>query len=255
MIKQSFAWWTFSKGQISAETLIKTAAEIGYNGIEMPPLEVWPIIKEHGLTIVNTQGHPLEPKGLNRRENLSYIRQALAEKLELAKKWGLVNLICFSGDRQGLADDVGLATAVQMMRELVVMAEDAGVQLVLELLNSKVDHPDYQADSIAWGVELVKQVASDKFKLLFDVYHMQVMEGDIIRAIQSHAQHIAHYHTAGNPGRQDLDDAQELYYPAIFRAIKASQFSGYIGHEFSPKADPLIALETAYKLTLESLAD
>jgi hydroxypyruvate isomerase len=252
-VKQSFAWWGFAlSGRVEPEALVRGAAEIGYHGIEMPPQELWGSISDAGLEIVDTQGHPLQADGLNRRENLPAIERALTEMLELAQTWHIPALICFSGDRAGLSDEEGLEHTVANLRELAPLAEDAGVTLLLEALNSKVDHPDYQADTTAWATEVCRQVDSPLVRLLYDVYHMQIMEGDLIRTIGDHHQLIAHYHTAGNPGRHDLDETQEIYYPAVFRAIRDTGFDGYIGHEFSPKGDPLEALAAAFRLTEES---
>ncbi|MEM6429733.1 MAG: TIM barrel protein [Deinococcota bacterium] len=248
-IRQSFAWWSFAQGSVAPADLIQSTAEIGYDAIEMAPQEHWQTIRDQGLTLLNTQAHPLIPAGLNRLENYDAIKAEVVRTLELATTWGLPYLICFSGDRMGLADDVGLEHTVTNLCKLVPLAEQAGVELHLEMLNSKVDHPDYQADTTAWAVEVCKQVASPNLKLLYDVYHMQVMEGDLIRTIQDHHESIGHYHTAGNPGRQDLDEDQEIAYPAVFRAIRDSGYTGYIGHEFVPKDDPIEALQEAYQLT------
>ncbi len=252
-IRQSFAWWSFAQGNITPTALIDAAAEIGYSAIEMAPREHWQYISECGLKLLNTQAHSLIPAGLNRLENYDAIERELVRTLELATTWGLPYLICFSGDRLGLADDVGLEHTVTNLRKLVPLAEQADVELHLEMLNSKVDHPDYQADTTAWAAEVCKQVASPKLKLLYDVYHMQVMEGDLIRTIQENHQYIGHYHTAGNPGRQDLDEAQEIAYPAVFRAIHATGYTGYIGHEFVPKHDPIEALKNTYQLTVRCI--
>ncbi|UCH26426.1 MAG: TIM barrel protein, partial [Trueperaceae bacterium] len=249
-VNQSFAWWSFaSSGGVEPEALVRGAAEIGYHGIEMPPRELWGLIRDAGLEIVDTQGHPLQAEGLNRREHLAAIERALRDTLELARSWNIPSLICFSGNRMGLSDEEGLENTVANLQALAPLAEDAGVTLLLEMLNSNVDHPDYQADSTAWAAEVCRQVDSPRVRLLYDVYHMQVMEGDLIRTIGNNHQCIAHYHTAGNPGRRDLDEAQEIYYPAVFRAIRDTGFDGTIGHEFIPKGDPLEALAAAFRLT------
>ncbi len=248
-LRQSFAWWSFAGTGLAASKLVRAAADVGYAAVEMPPREHWQLVKDHGLTILNTQAHPLAPEGLNRTENLPLLKRELETKLELARTWSVPHLICFSGNREGLSDAVGIENAVANLLELVPLAEQAGVVLVLELLNSKVDHPDYQADSSRWGLEVCKAVASPSLKLLYDVYHMQVMEGDLIRTIKSHHPYIAHYHTAGNPGRHDLDRQQEIAYDAVFEAIAATGYEGFVGHEFIPKGDPLEALKTVFELT------
>lgn len=249
--KQSFTWWSFAN-KLDAKTLFKAAVEIGYKGIDIPPDEHLELARDCGLEIVNLQAHmPLEA-GLNHTENLAQIKEQLIKKLELAKKHNVKQLICFSGNRQGLSEEAGYENMLENLRELVPLAESAGVTLTLEMLNSKVDHPDYQADSTARAVDLCKHIDSPQFKLLYDIYHMQIMEGDIIRTLKENAPFIAHYHTAGNPGRQDLDMQQEIAYPAVFEAIKTTGYQGYIAHEFTPKGDPIEALERAYLVTLVS---
>jgi hydroxypyruvate isomerase len=185
---------------------------------------------------------------LNRRENHARIEREIRAKLELAQQWGVPNLICFSGNRAGIADDIGAQLTAEGLQRVAPYAEAAGVNLVLELLNSKVDHPGYQCDHSAWGLDVVRMVDSPRVKLLYDIYHMQIMEGDIIRTIRQHHAAFAHYHTAGNPGRNDLDDTQELYYPPIVRAIVETGYDGYLGQEFIPKGDPIAALKAAFDL-------
>src|SRR5690606_19607338 len=187
--------------------------------------------------------------GLNKRENHERITREIEANLKLAAEWNIPNLIVFSGNRDGLDDQTGAEITAEGLRGVAKLAEDAGITLVLELLNSKVDHPDYQCDHTAWGIEVCRMVDSPRVKLLYDIYHMQVMEGDVIRTIQQHHGWFGHYHTAGNPGRNDLDDQQEIFYPPIFRAIAATGYDGYIGHEFIPKADPAAALRAAHELT------
>ncbi|MFQ6097700.1 MAG: hydroxypyruvate isomerase family protein [Armatimonadota bacterium] len=158
------------------------------------------------------------------------------------------SLICFSGNREGLDDLQGLRNCAACLKRVAGYAEDKGVTLCTELLNSKVNHPDYQCDHTAWGVVLCELVGSPNVKLLYDIYHMQIMEGDIIRTIQNNIEHIGHFHTAGNPGRHDMDDEQELYYPAIARAIANLDYDGFVGHEFSPKGDKMQAMKAAYEV-------
>ncbi|HVE78995.1 MAG TPA: TIM barrel protein, partial [Gemmatimonadaceae bacterium] len=156
--------------------------------------------------------------------------------------------ICFSGNRDGVSDEQGLETCARGLAALLPAAERRGVTLCMELLNSKVDHPGYQCDRTAWGGRLVERVGSPRFKLLYDIYHMQIMEGDVIRTIRDHHGHIAHYHTAGVPGRHEIDDSQELNYPAIMRAIAESGFAGYVAQEFIPTRDPRTSLAEAVRL-------
>lgn len=245
-MKQSFAWWCFARSGLDVDELLAAAARMGYAAAELAEPEQWQRIKDHGLVIASTNGHDSIESGLNRVENHDRIEHEVHAKLADAVKWGIPNLICFSGNRDGLDDRTAIANTVEGLRRLAPAAEEAGVTLVLELLNSKVDHPDYQCDHTWWGVEVVKQVNSPRVRLLYDVYHMQIMEGDIIRTIHDHHHYFAHYHTAGNPGRHDIDDDQELNYSAIYRTIAATDYDGYIGHEFVPRGDPIEALEAAY---------
>jgi hydroxypyruvate isomerase len=253
-MKQSFAWWCFANGPLSPEVLARTAAEIGYDGVDLVPQVHWPLVKSHGLSIAAVGGHsPLED-GLNKRENRDRIAHEIKDNLKLAQEWGIPNLIVFSGNRNGLDDNSGVEITAENLSAVARMAEDAGVNLVLELLNSKVDHPDYQCDKTAWGVRVIEMVNSPRVKLLYDIYHMQIMEGDIIRTIQDHHPHFAHYHTAGNPGRHELDDEQEIHYPPIFRAIAATGYDMFIAHEFVAKGDIASGLKAAFDLTASSLA-
>ena len=168
--------------------------------------------------------------------------------IEAHAKFGFRNVICFSGNRRGMDDETGLKNCVTALKKIVPVAEKAGVIINMELLNSRVNHKDYMCDKSAWGIELVKRVGSSNFKLLYDIYHMQIMEGDIIRSIQDNHQYFGHYHTAGNPGRHELDENQELNYPAICRAIVDSGFDGYLGQEFIPTRDPMKSLAEAVVL-------
>ncbi len=244
--KQSLAWWCFGR-TMEATDLITTAVKIGYKGVEMAPEELWPQITDAGLQIVTAGGHQWHPYGLSRVEEHDRIENEVKAKLETAAKWHIPCLIVFSGNRGGMDDATGIRNCAIGLRRLAPLAEAAGVTLVMELLNSKVDHHDYMCDRTAFGVEVCKQVNSPAIKLLYDIYHMQIMEGDVIRTIRDSIDHIGHMHTAGNPGRNDLDESQELYYPAIARAIADTGYKGFIGQEFIPKGDPAAALEHAFK--------
>ncbi len=247
-IQQSICWWCFADKGVEPVELIRAAAEIGYAGIELVGQEHWPLIKEHGLAIASMGGHGSIQDGLNRRGARERIKDEIEANLELAVKWGIPNLICFSGSRAGLDDQVGAEITAENLRQLAPLAESAGVTLALELLNSKVDHPDYQCDLTTWGVKVIEMVGSPHVKLLYDIYHMQIMEGDLIRTIQQHHKHFSHYHTAGNPGRHDLDDTQEIYYPPIVSAILKTGYTGFLGQEFTPKGEPVAAMKAAYDL-------
>lgn len=248
-IRQSVSWWCFARGECTPEKLVRAAAEIGYEAVELVGQEHWALARDHGLVIAAVGAHSSLTDGLNRRENHARIEAEIRANLRLAEKWGIPNLICFSGNRQGLDDRTGAEITAEGLQRVAKAAEDAGVTLVMELLNSKVDHHDYQCDRTPWGVEVCKMVGSPRVKLLYDIYHMQIMEGDIIRTIREvGAEWFGHYHTAGVPGRNDMDETQELYYPAIARAIVATGYDGYVGHEFVPKGEPIAALKAAYDL-------
>jgi hydroxypyruvate isomerase len=246
-IKQSVSAWCFER-TLSPRDLAQTLAEIGYAGVDLVGQEHWALFKEHGLAIAAVNGHHSIEQGLNRRENHDRIEREITANLELAVHWGIPNLIVFSGNRAGVDDAAGAEISAEGLRRVAGAAEDAGVTLVMELLNSKVNHPDYQADRTAWGVQVCNLVSSPCVKLLYDIYHMQVMEGDIIRTIQDHHIYFGHYHTAGNPGRNEIGAAQELYYPAIMRAILATGYDGYVGQEFIATGDPVAALKEAFDL-------
>jgi len=245
-IQQAVAWWCFVPDKLTPEQFVGAVAAAGYAGIDIVPMEYWPLVKDHGLAISAIAGHQSLTVGLNRRNEHERISREIHAALEYASKWNIPNLICFSGNRADLDDATGAAITAEGLAQVAHAAEEAGVTLVLELLNSKVDHPDYQADHTAWGLQVCRSVASPRVKLLYDIYHMQVMEGDIIRTIEQAYPLIAHYHTAGNPGRNDLDDDQELHYPAILRAIQATGYTGIITHEFIPKGDPIAALQATF---------
>ena len=246
-IKQSVAWWCYVRGEMTPERLVRAAADIGYDAVELVEPAYWQLVKDHGLAIASIGGHDSLVDGLNRRENHARIARELRANLEQAVRWGIPNLICFSGNRNGLDDAVGAEITAEGLRAVAKAAEDAGVNLVLELLNSKIDHPDYQCDHSAWGLQVCRMVDSPRVKLLYDIYHMQIMEGDIIRSIRDHHASFGHYHTAGNPGRNDIDETQELNYPAIMRAILATGYDGFVGQEFIPKGDTVAALRDAFE--------
>ena len=243
MYKQSVSHWPISG--LSDEQFKKVLA-IGITGVEMPPPDSYQKFRDLGFTIATIAGHNSLADGLNKTENHSRIADELRANLEVAKQFEIPNLICFSGNRAGKSEEEGAANCAAGLQMVAKDAEAAGVNLIMELLNSKVDHGDYQCDRTPWGVEVVEQVNSPRVKLLYDIYHMQIMEGDLIRTIRDNIQHIAHFHTAGNPGRNDLDENQEIFYPAVARAIAATGYDGWLGHEFGPKADSLAALQQAY---------
>lgn len=247
-IRQSIAWWCFIPKLLEPEALVRAAAELGYEALELVDQEYWPLVKEHGLKIASHRGHESLEDGLNRRENRARIEAELTEKIKLAAEWEIPNLICFSGNRNGLDDQLGAEITAETLSAVSRLAEDEGVTLALELLNSKVDHVDYQCDKTAWGVKVCEMVKSPSVKLLYDIYHMQVMEGDVIRTIQENHHYFGHYHTAGNPGRHEIDDTQELNYRPIMQAIVATGYEGFVGQEFVPVGDPVAGLKAAFEL-------
>ena len=246
-IRQSFAWWCFAGRGVAPEVLLREALAIGFAAVDLAEADYWPLIRAHGLTLAAVNGHQSIAAGFNRREHHDRIAREIGANLKLAEQWGIPNLICFSGNRDGLGDAVGAEITAEGLRRVAPLAEAAGVNLALEVLNSKVDHPDYQCDHTAWGVQVCQMVGSPRVKLLYDIYHMQIMEGDIIRTVRDHHRDIVHYHTAGNPGRCELDDTQELNYRAIVRAIRGTGYDGYLCHEFIPRGDLIAALRDAFE--------
>jgi hydroxypyruvate isomerase len=203
----------------------------------------WPTLKKHGLICAMCHGASTISDGFNRLENQDKLVAGCERLIPLAAEAGFLNIFCFSGNRRGLSDEQGIENCAIGLKRLMKMAEDKRVTIVMELLNSKVDHKDYQCDHTAWGAALCKQVGSERFKLLYDIYHMQIMEGDLIRTLKNAARHIAHYHTGGNPGRNEIDETQEINYPAVMRAIVETGFQGYVAQEFIPKREPLVSLK------------
>jgi hydroxypyruvate isomerase len=245
-IKQSVCRWCY--GNIPLEKLAAEAKRIGYRSIELVTPREFPTVKAAGLTCAMLSGACRIEDCFNRTENHDRLEKALRELIEFAAANGLPNVICFSGNRRGMSDEEGLENCAAGLKRLVGFAEDKQVTICMELLNSKLNHKDYMCDHTAWGVELVKHVGSPRFKLLYDIYHMQIMEGDVIRTIQDNKDYIAHFHTGGNPGRHEIDETQELYYPAIVRAILETGYDGYLGQEFVPSRDPLTSLAQGFKI-------
>ncbi len=244
-INHSVCRWCYPS--IPLETLCEAAKEIGITGIDLVGPEEWPVLKQYGLHAAMTHG---AGKGITRGFNDPALHDELVASYEKSipqvAAAGYDQLICFSGDRRGLDDEQGIRHCATGLKRLMGTAEQHGVTLVMELLNSKVDHPDYQCDHTAWGVALCDAVGSDRFKLLYDIYHMQIMEGDVIATIRKYHPYIAHYHTGGVPGRNEIDETQELHYPAIMRAIADTGFKGYVAQEFIPKQpNPLESLAQA----------
>ncbi len=245
-IRHSVCKWCYPR--IPLATLATAARDIGLESVELLDPADWPVVRRAGLTCAMANGTTTTRDGFNRLEHHARYVPSMIERIKACADGGLLNVICFSGDRAGLSDEQGLENCAAGLRQIAGAAEKAGVTVCMELLNSKVDHQDYQCDHTAWGVELVKRVGSERFKLLYDIYHMQIMEGDVIRTIQDNHAFIGHYHTGGVPGRHEIDDTQELNYPAIMRAITATGFTGFVAQEFVPARDPLTSLREAVKL-------
>jgi hydroxypyruvate isomerase len=245
-LKQSLARWCYSK--IPLDDLCRQAAEIGCTGIDLIDAPDWPLAKKYGLTPAMVQGEAKIPYGWNRKENYDTLEKQLRVLIAAAAEAKLPNVITFSGNRRGLSDEEGKANCIEGLRRVTKFAEDSGVTICMELLNSKINHKDYQADHTAWGVEVVKGVDSPRFKLLYDIYHMQIMEGDIVHTIRDNIQYIGHFHTGGVPGRHELDDTQELQWRTIAKAIADLNFTGFFAHEFTPVKDPIASLKQAVEL-------
>ncbi len=243
-INHSVCRWCYSK--IPLEDLCKAAKDMGIKSIDLTGPQEWPVLKKYGLTCAMPQG---AGKGINDGFNDPKFHDELVASYEAIfpklKEAGLTSVICFSGNRRGMSDEQGMKNCAIGLKRLMPNAEKYGITVIMELLNSKVDHKDYMCDHTAWGVELCKLVGSENFKLLYDIYHMQIMEGDIIRTIRQHNKYIGHYHTGGNPGRNEIDETQEIYYPAVMRAILETGYKGYVAQEFIPKRDPLTSLKEA----------
>ena len=246
-IQPTTAWWCLA-GVLTPEQIIETTASLEIPGIEFAPREQWDAIRDAGLRIVCVRAHDDISNGLNDPAQHDRIEREILANLTLAQQYDIPSLVCFSGECKGQDDASGIANAIAALQRVSQAAEEAGVVLALELLNSKVDHPDYQCDHTAWGIEVVSAVGSPAVKLLYDVYHMQIMEGDIIRTIGAYHRHFGHYHLAGNPGRHDPDDTQELFYPPILDAIEATGYTGYMGLEYIPSGDPVASLRMAKQL-------
>ncbi len=238
-----------ARGALGALPLdaFKEVFDLGITGVEMPPENEFEPLRDLGFTIVSIGGHRSLGDGLNKRENHARIHDEIGASLELARRYGIPNLIVFSGNRDGKSEQEGAGNTIECLKFVKKMAEDAGVTLVLELLNSKVDHPSYQCDHTSWGIQVVSSVNSPRVKLLYDIYHMQIMEGDLIRTIRNNIAHIGHFHTAGVPGRNDLGENQEIFYPAIARAVSELGYTGWVGHEYSPLKPPLESLKQAFE--------
>ncbi len=239
-IHHSVCRWCYN--QIPLDDLCQAAGEIGLQSIDLVEVTDFPVLKKHGLICAMVTGVPgMIPNGLNRVEHHDKIVAWMEQTIPGAADGGAPNIICFSGNRNGMTDEQGLENCAIGLKRIMPTAEKYQITVCLELLNSKRTHPDYMGDHMVWGVELVKRVGSERFKLLYDIFHMQIMEGDLIATIRENHQYIAHYHTGGVPGRGEIDDTQEINYPAVLRAIVATGFKGFVAQEFVPKRSDALA--------------
>lgn len=255
-IKQSVCSWCFTSDRsprpMTIEELAQQAVALGIPSIELVNPKDWPILKRHGLVAALSSSHGFV-KGFNNPQYHAMCIEKVTQVVDACADAGFPSVICFSGFREDVPDDVGLDNAVAGLKQVVGHAEKQRVNLILEVLNSRVDedmkgHPGYMGDSVEWCVEVCKRVGSPRLKILFDVYHVQIMQGDLITRIRQYHEYIGHYHTAGVPGRNELDENQEINYPAVMRAIAETGYQGYVGHEFIPTRDPVESLRAAVEL-------
>jgi len=244
-ITQTLCQWCYTK--LTLEQLCQAANTLGYKGIDLVGPETFEMLKKHNLVGTMTPSHSI-PKGINRKENWDECLDKIRKSIDATGEAGFPNVICFSGNRDGMDEQEGMKNCAEALKQVVGQAEKQKVTICMELLNSKVNHPDYMCDHSKWGIELVKMVGSEHFRLLYDIYHMQIMEGDVIATIKKNHQYFAHYHTAGVPGRHEIDDTQELYYPAVMKAILATGYKGWVGQEFLPVHDTVASLAQAGRI-------
>jgi hydroxypyruvate isomerase len=246
-IKQSVSRWCYEK--IPLDDLCIYAAQIGLKGVDLLKPDEYEIPGRHGLVCSMAYAGGGEiPTALNRVENHARIEEGFRKNIPLAAKAGVPNVITFSGNRAGMSDEEGAKNTIAGLNRVKKIAEDHGVTICMELLNSKVNHKDYMCDHTAWGVQVVQAVNSPRVKLLYDIYHMQIMEGDLVRTIQQNIQWLGHFHTGGVPGRHELDGTQEVQWDGVMSGIVAANFQGYVAHEFVPTRDPLTSLREAADL-------
>ena len=247
-INHSVCRWTYDF--LSLEELCTTAKKIGLKAIDLVGPKDWGVLKKYQLDSSMCNGAEISlVKGWNDGQYHDTLIKNYTEHINLVAAAGYKNLICFSGNRNGMDDETGMNNCVTGLKKIIALAEKKGVVIQMELFNSRVDHKDYMADKSDWGVALCKRLGSPNFKLLYDIYHMQINEGDIIRTIQKNHEYFGHYHTAGVPGRHEIDESQELFYPAIMKAILATGFKGYVAQEFIPVSkEKIVSLRKAVKL-------
>ena len=248
-LKQSVSYWPY--GRIPLPQFARESKRIGLSAIDLLQPDEWPVVADAGL--VCSMGYPSKrrdflSRGFNDPANHDLLVDEIEKSLPLAATAGVPNIIAMFGNRNGRADDEGAAHCISGLSRIKASAERHGVTVCVELLNSRVDHKDYMGDRTAFGVKVMQGVNSPRVKLLYDIYHMQIMEGDVIRTIRYHLAHIGHFHTGGVPGRNEIDDGQELNYRTVCMAIADAGFTGYLAHEFVPKRDPLASLAEAVSI-------
>ena len=246
-IKQAICGGCLRKARMSMEETASLLVKMGLVGMDFVGRNDWPLLKKHGLVATMVSGAGSIRKGLNDKTMHAKFLEGFKSNIKAAAENKWPSVICMAGDRKGISDEEGMDNCLVILKEAVKIAEDCGVNICMELLNSRVNHPGYMCDKSEWGFELCRRVDSPRFKMLYDIYHMQIMEGDLIATIRKNIGHIGHFHTAGVPGRHELDENQEIYYPAVMRAIVKTGYDGYVAHEYSPLRDPVESLSQAVK--------
>ena len=251
-INHSVCQWTYNF--LSLDELCQVVKKIGFSNIDLLAPKDWPTVQKNGIncSMCYTAGKISLTEGWNHTENHSWLIKDYLEAIPLVAAAGYKNLICFSGNKKGMDDETGLKNMTEGIKQIIGLAEKNNVIVQIEVFNSKVNHPDYMADNTRWAIELCKRIGSPNFKILYDIYHMQISEGDIIATIKKNHEYFGHYHTAGVPGRHEIDDTQELYYPAIMKAIVETGYTGFVAQEFMPAVkenkDKIKALKKAVKI-------
>jgi hydroxypyruvate isomerase len=247
-INHSVCRWCYNT--IPLEQLCQEVKKLNFSAIDLVGPKDWDMLKKYGIDSSMCNGAEINiPNGWNDKQYHATLIKNYTEMIPLVAKAGYKNLICFSGNKGSISDEAGIKTCVEGLKQIMPLAEKNKVIIQMELLNSKVNHKDYMCDRSAWGIELCKQLGSENFKLLYDIYHMQIDEGDVIRTIQNNNQYFGHYHTGGVPGRNEIDESQELYYPAIMKAIIKTGYKGYVAQEFIPaKEDKIASLKNAIQI-------
>jgi hydroxypyruvate isomerase len=244
-IKQSICGGCLRKSGLDREQTAELLVEMGLVGRDLVGRNDWDVLKKYDLVATMVPGAGSIKRGLNDKSMHAKFMEDFKTNIKAAAEYKWPNVICMAGDRKGIGEEEGMDNCQMILKEAVKIAEDSGVTLCMEMLNSKVNHPGYMCDNYPWAFELCRRVDSPRFKMLFDIYHMQIMEGDLIATIKKNIQYIGHFHTAGVPGRHELDENQEIYYPAVMRAIVETGYEGYVAHEYSPVREAIPSLVQA----------